>query len=187
MQLKYVVMIAISNFSLGVLFALPFVAGSCETESKHARNAPDRAIEVMESRFDKLEKSISRLGFELSTIAEVSTNTAPIADVALGEELALMRDQLRNAVAILKSDAEQLTRSREDETVLTIPRNEEAFGKASQRVEWAISDGYWSEEDAMDLRLNLHKLTSSQQEKVILSLITALNSGEVQFDGVMPY
>ena len=39
----------------------------------------------------------------------------------------------------------------------------------------------------MDLRLNLSKLTASQQEQLILTLLPALNSGEVQFDGVMPF
>ena len=99
----------------------------------------------------------------------------------------VMRNQLRKAVAMLKSDAERLTHGRGDEAALLIPGNEDAFDKSSQRVEWSLSDGYWSEEDALALRLNLPKLTASQQEQLILTLIPAINSGAIVFDEVMHF
>jgi hypothetical protein len=140
-----------------------------------------RAAPVVVAEPEACKDAAERLGSIESALSTRSSDASRAHEPAeLARRLERLSGQMAHLIAtpLCRAD-EGHTR---DQARAEDPRNPGAFREARERVEYAIADGRWTEQDASSLRELLPLLTAKQQDEVLGALMPALNQDlEVEF------
>jgi hypothetical protein len=172
---------SLASWTLARAIARPSASAAA---SQPARGGPDaRPLEVTNARLEAIERSLAELARAVPHAAPELV--APASDAGASEVLEALqklREQVDSRLASLASGACGPDGEAVSEQVAETPRSRESFGEARRLVDYALSSGRWTEDDASRLREQLPHLTPKQLEDIHQNLFVALNSGQIEVD-----
>ena len=151
-----------------------------------------QTLAQLNSRVDEIEKSLTSLTKTFPNPVHRSNTTnrqiASTTGISRSEIARLLREKLQSVFATVEADrripygAERVIA----DEIMNTPENIQAYNDAHDRVKSAQVRGRWTNDDADSLRGSIGFLTVEQQEEIFLTLIPAMNRGEIAVETTGP-